>query len=191
MATASAVRCTPERNLVMADINVPRVNFSPLSTLFQGYAQGRKVRQDNDTLAGRQAALDKLPKLPDGSPDFGAAAYELLRAGDLQGASLLARFGHRYGSGHLSGSNAGSAVVDSAGGGEDDGINDDNDGSPTPTSMAPLPSAPPLQQAQLPQGQPRPQAADDTGGGMSPQFPGVKTRADANAMVSEAFDAIN
>jgi len=77
----------------MADLNTmiaqgpPRMDFSPLSTLFDGYNAGRKARHEQDIWdARRQAAVTGA----DGKPDFAATARNLLDAGDIEGARQIA-----------------------------------------------------------------------------------------------------
>jgi hypothetical protein len=78
---------------MMADINdriaqgPPRLDFSPLSTLFDSYHAGQKARHQQDIWAARkQAAVVGA----DGRPDFAATALNLLHAGDIEGARQIA-----------------------------------------------------------------------------------------------------
>jgi len=77
----------------MADLNTliaqgpPRTDFSPLSTLFDSYGAGQKARRQQDIWdARRQAAVTGA----DGKPDYAATARNLLGAGDIEGARLIA-----------------------------------------------------------------------------------------------------
>jgi hypothetical protein len=74
----------------MANITIPRADFSPLSSLFKNFATARKLREDGDMLDARKSALASLPKNPDGSPDLAAGAMLLLQNGDHRGAMSLA-----------------------------------------------------------------------------------------------------
>src|SRR5262245_30050650 len=77
----------------MADVNdriaqgPARIDFSPLSTLFDSYGEGQKARRQQDIWAARrQAAVIGA----DGRPDYAATARNLLHAGDLEGARHIA-----------------------------------------------------------------------------------------------------
>jgi len=77
----------------MADLNTmiaqgpPRTDFSPLSSLFESFGQGRRARRQQDIwTARREAAVAGA----DGRPDFGATALNLLHAGDIEGARQVA-----------------------------------------------------------------------------------------------------
>jgi len=77
----------------MADLDTmiaqgpPRLDFSPLSTLFDSYNAGRKARHGQDIWdARRQAAVTGA----DGKLDYAATARNLLNAGDIEGARYIA-----------------------------------------------------------------------------------------------------
>jgi hypothetical protein len=79
--------------MTMADLDTmiaqgpPRLDFSPLSTLFDSYDKGRKAGREEDIWTARkQAAVIRA----DGRPDFGATTANLLRAGDVAGARQVA-----------------------------------------------------------------------------------------------------
>jgi hypothetical protein len=79
--------------MTMADLNTliaqgpPRMDFSPLSTLFDSYGEGQKARRQQDVWdARRQAAVTGA----DGRPDYGATARNLLDKGDIEGARQVA-----------------------------------------------------------------------------------------------------
>lgn len=61
----------------------PQVDFSALGNLPEEY---RKARLEG----ARRQALADLPKTPDGTVDYNAAAAKLLQAGDIQGATTFA-----------------------------------------------------------------------------------------------------
>jgi len=78
---------------MMADLNTliaqgpPRMDFSPLSTLFDSYGAGQKARRQQDVWdARRQAGATGA----DGKPDYAATARNLLNAGDIEGARYVA-----------------------------------------------------------------------------------------------------
>jgi hypothetical protein len=78
---------------MMADLNTliaqgpPRMDFSPLSTLFDSYGEGQKARRQQDVWnARRQAGVTGA----DGKPDYAATARNLLDAGDIEGARYVA-----------------------------------------------------------------------------------------------------
>lgn len=68
----------------------PRVDFSPLSTLFNDYTQGVKNKASVDAI---QAFKGGVPTLADGTPDYNAMATKLYQAGDLSNANALSTIG--------------------------------------------------------------------------------------------------
>jgi hypothetical protein len=64
-----------------------QADFSPLGNLFKDFSEGQKARREADLDKARKAAAVVGP---DGKPDFGATALNLLRAGDIQGAHGIA-----------------------------------------------------------------------------------------------------
>jgi hypothetical protein len=134
-------------------------DFSPLGQLFGAYREGVKARREDQAYDARRGLGDLVQ--PDGTPDYGAAALHLLRAGDIPGATALA---------HLSYAGARHELAQA----QIDKIK-----SMQPAAAVPRPA--PAAGARAP-GAPVSDAA--------PAWPGITTRDQANAAIEEAREAI-
>jgi hypothetical protein len=152
-----------------------RRDFAPLGTLFGAWRDGVKARREDEAADARRNLTFTIG--PDGRPDYGSAALDLLRGGDTHNAAVLA---------HMAAAAAAHDLARArfeAGGRRPD---------PTGDAMARAAQAfaPAASPAVAPSSGSDPDAdasaQPDDGG----QLPRPTTRAEANAAIAAARDAV-